>query len=185
MAQRKRTFVLKNYRSETEKYRELTTPYCKGCGIDIASGGDPVVPWAWQFDLPVSEFSHYNSGKVLPCIPLRGRADKLPVENFSLDFVYSSHLLEDYLESQWNAVLIEWSRVIKPGGHLVILCPERKLWAAALIKGQTPNCSHKYEPFLGDITRHANAIGGLIVKIEKLTNLFEGDYSILFVAEKT
>jgi SAM-dependent methyltransferase len=174
------------YVSETAKYRMLTTKYCGGCGIDIASQGDPVVPWAWSFDLPERSFLEYNSGHAPQGpIPLRGFADKLPVEDFSLDFVYSSHLLEDYPEEEWNKMLTEWSRVIKPGGFLIILCPERNLWAAALAKGQTPNCSHRYEPFLGDFTRHANEIGGLIVKEERLTNLFEGDYSILFVAEKT
>ena len=172
--------------SETAKYRHLTAPYCQGVGVDIASQGDPVVPWAINFDLPKSEFDRYCGGyPPKGPLQLRGFADKLPFENFSLDFVYSSHLLEDYPESDWNRVLIEWSRVIKPGGHLVILVPERTRWAAAMAKGQAPNGSHRYEPFVGDVSRHALEIGGLIVQQEALTDQFEGDYTILFVAEKT
>jgi SAM-dependent methyltransferase len=172
-----------NYQSETEKYRMLTTKYCGGCGIDIASQGDPVVPWAWSFDLPQDEFLVYNSNNPPRSpIPLRGHADKLPVSDGSLDFVYSSHLLEDYLEEQWTAVLTEWSRVLKVGGFLIVLCPERTLWAAALAKGQPPNCAHKYEPFVGDFARLKPSC--LKVVKEELTNLFEGDYSILFVGEK-
>ncbi len=50
-----------NARSETAKYRHLTAEYCfqndmPAVGVDIASQGDPVVPWAIQLDLPI-EFS--------------------------------------------------------------------------------------------------------------------------------
>ena len=176
-----------SFRSETQKYRLLTAPFCLGSGIDIASQGDPVVPWAWSFDLPDIAFLYYNSGnKPQGPIPLRGYADRtLPISSASLDFVYSSHLLEDFEEHRWNSILTEWSRVIKPGGYLIVVVPERGLWKAALDKGQPPNCSHRYEPLLGDLSRHAHEIGGLIVVQERLTNLFDGDYSILFVAEKT
>src|ERR1041384_5361907 len=90
-------------KSETEKYRPLTTPYCysaheqPGCGVDIGSQGDPVVPWAMNFELPEDKFAWYNSNnKPHGPIQLSGDASQLPFNSDSLDFVYSSHLLEDF-----------------------------------------------------------------------------------------
>lgn len=170
------------YKSETEKYRTITVPFCEGCGVDVASQGDPVVPWAMNFDLPPTEFAYYNSNH-LPKGPiqLRGHADALPFDSHSLDFCYSSHLLEDYTD--WTPVLTEWVRVLKPGGHLIVLIPDKKLWAEALAKGQPPNDAHRHEGEPGELTSYAELLG-VEVLIDGLTNLFEGDYSILFVARK-
>jgi SAM-dependent methyltransferase len=174
--------------SETQRYRELTTPYCytkdkrPGVVLDVASQGDPVVPWAWQLDLPPDKFAWYNSNHP-PAGPiqLRGDGAHLPVDSNSLDCLYSSHLLEDYKD--WMPVLKEWVRVIKPGGYLVVLIPDRGLWAAALARGQTPNCEHRHEGEAGELTSYAPHIGVKVIE-DRLTNLFDGDYTILFVAQK-
>lgn len=117
--------------SETAKYRALTTPHCylpdgkPGCGVDIASQGDSVVPWAMGFDLPSNEFNYYCGGAPAKgFIQLRGHAHSLPFDGGSLDFVYSSHLLEDYLD--WMPILKEWVRVLKTGGKLIVLVPDKK-----------------------------------------------------------
>lgn len=191
-----------NYNSETAKYRHLTARYCcqaglepdaslgqinrcsnPGCGIDIASQGDPVVPWAFNYELPESEFSKYNSGhKPLGPVQLSGRAEHLEkINNDCLDFVYSSHLLEDFVD--WEPVLKEWIRVLKPNGHLIILIPDRDLWAEAMRKGQPPNCCHRHEGKAGELSTYADRLG-LIVIEDRLTNCFQGDYTILFVARK-
>lgn len=180
------------YMSETSKYRKLTTKYCyvagsispiPGCGIDIASQGDPVVPWAWQLDLPPDEFAYYNSNHApRGPIQLRGNAKALPVDSESLDFVYSSHLLEDFLE--WHPVFVEWSRPLKKGGYLIILVPDKDLWAAALAKGQPPNCSHTHESYAGEMSTYATKVGLEVIE-DRLTNCFDGDYTILGVFRKT
>lgn len=174
--------------SETAKYRHLTTPYCHrsdgqpGCGVDVASQGDTVVPWAISFDLPAAEFSRYCGGNPPKgIIALRGFADKLPFDTNSLDFLYSSHLLEDYLH--WAPVLREWVRVIKPGGHLIILVPDKVKWAAAIARGQTPNCAHKHEAQVGELSTYAANLGVEVI-CDRLTAVCEIDYSILFVAKK-
>lgn len=174
--------------SETAKYRHLTNQYCyrsdgqPGCGVDIASQGDCVVPWAISFDLPKKEFDAYCGGHPPKGpIQLRGFADKLPFDGNSMDFVYSSHLLEDYLH--WTPVLVEWVRVLKPGGKLIILVPDKALWNRAIANGQTPNCSHRHEAQVGELSSYA-AIIGVAVNEDRLTAVVEGDYSILFVATK-
>ncbi len=170
--------------SETAKYRHLTEKYCVGCGLDVASQGDPVVPWAWQLDLPQSAFDHYNSGhEPHGPIQLRGYADKLPVGDASLDFLYSSHLLEDFPEDRWPSMFKEWCRVIKPGGHLIILIPDRGLWVAACARGQTPNDAHRREGEPGLMSKFAIAEGMSVIE-DRLTECFEGDYTIMGVFKK-
>jgi SAM-dependent methyltransferase len=172
--------------SETSKYRHLTAPFCRGAGVDIASQGDAVVPWAISFDLPVDEFLAYSGGHPPKGpIHLRGHADNLPFDSDSLDFVYSSHLLEDYVkEDRWR-VVAEWARVVKPGGHVVILVPEVERWNYCVqVLGQCPNCSHKTpEPSLGDLSDIAQQIGMEVIK-EELTQCYPGDYTIIAVLRK-
>lgn len=173
--------------SETAKYRHLTQKYCyrsgvPGVGADIASQGDPVVPWAVQLDLPPDEFSQYCSGQPAKGpIQLRGHGDKLPFDSESLDFLYSSHLLEDYAD--WLPVLTEWVRVLKIGGHLIVIIPDKALWKAALDGGQTPNDSHRHEGEVGELSSYAEILG-LEVLQDRLTAQFPGDYSILGVFRK-
>lgn len=176
-----------SYPSETSKYRHLTRKYCfrsdgePGCGIDLASQGDPVVPWAWQLDLPHAEYMFYNDyHPIRSPVNLRTDAFGRFVEGNSLDFVYCSHLLEDRRYEDWPEIMRNWRLALKPGGNLIILCPERELWAQAIRRGQCPNCSHRHEPLLGDLTRAGEA-AGLITIEERLTNVFDADYSILYV----
>lgn len=168
--------------SETNKYLHLVQQYCRGNTLDIASGGWPVVPHAIQIELPQDEFAHYNSGKI-PDSPIqwRGYATDLPFKDATVDTAFSSHLLEDYLE--WEPVLKEWVRVIKPGGFLVILVPDKVLWNEAIRKGQPPNCAHKHESHAGELSQYAEAIGLDVIE-DRLTDCFPGDYSILFVGKK-
>ncbi len=170
------------FRSETQKYRHLTAWYCNGCGVDVASQGDPVVPWAMNFDLPEKDFDYYNNHhKPHGPIQLRGFADKLPFEDNSLDFVYSSHLLEDYPD--WTPILKEWVRVIKPDGYLIVLIPDRERWVAACAAGQPPNDAHRHEGKAGELSTYAKDLNLSVIK-DELTNLWELDYTILFVAKK-
>lgn len=169
--------------TESAKYRSLTVPYCRGNGVDIGCGGEPVVPWAIAMDLPADQYATYHSGNTPDRqIQFGGDARDLPFKDGKLDWVYSSHLLEDFLE--WDPILREWVRVLKPGGNLVILVPDKALWKAALDRGQPPNCAHQHESFAGELSGYAQRIGGLVPVEDRLTELFPNDYSILFVAKK-
>lgn len=175
--------------SETAKYRHLTVKYCYGergtplTVLDVASQGDPVVPWAWQLDLPRAEFLQYSGGtKPVNQYQLAGYADKLPLEDDSLDVLYSSHFIEDVVD--WVPVLREWTRVLKHGGTLIICLPDKHRWNYAVqhLK-QPPNCAHRHESFPGELSGYAKMFGWDVVE-DRLTECHPNDYNIIFVAKK-
>lgn len=177
--------------SETAKYRHLTAKYCTGNGVDIGTGGyEPVVPHAISVELPPEQFAWYTGGRT-PAFPIHlgcGALD-LPFKDKSLDFCYSSHLIEDMLD--WIPPISEWTRVVKIGGYLVLLYPDKKLWNAAIAKGQPPNCQHHHESFVGEMSAFiAKYFGHFEVIEDRLTALPRDpatgidDYSIIFVAKR-
>lgn len=108
--------------------------YLSGRGVDIGYKGlgcppgmETVVPNAEGLDL---DTPGYN-GLILP------------YETESLDFVFASHTLEhipDYVKT-----LQEWHRVLKIGGHMVLLLPHAFLYERAYyIPGPWGSCDdHK------------------------------------------
>jgi predicted SAM-dependent methyltransferase len=109
--------------SETSKARNLLLKYCRGNGIDIGHGGDKISPFAISIDLPTP---YTCVGMDVTQLKGDGR-DLYWFTNESLDFVYSSHLLEDFEDTK--KVLQEWCRVLKQGGHLVLLLPDQKIYS--------------------------------------------------------
>lgn len=172
--------------SETAKYRHLIAPHCNGNGVDIGSGGWPVTPYAMQVELPLGDFEYYNSGRRLPPGGYYRAKDgmlNLPFKDGVLDFVYSSHLLEDFAD--WTPLLREWIRVLRPGGKLIVLIPDDGLWNAAVVNGQPPNCAHRHCGHPGELSAHILAIHPFEVLADHLTDLHPGDYSIVFIGRKT
>jgi hypothetical protein len=174
--------------SETSKYRHLTVKYCYNDAgqsvtvLDVASQGDPVVPWAWQLDLPATEFEYYSGGQKRRGIQLSGHADQLPIDDESVAVLYSSHFLEDVLD--WRPVLREWTRVVKRGGKIVILLPDKGRWNYAVQHlGQPVNCAHRHESYPGELSTYAEEVGWKVIE-DRLTDCHPNDYSIIFCAEK-
>jgi ubiquinone/menaquinone biosynthesis C-methylase UbiE len=175
---------MKTYSSEIEKYRHLVVHLCQGNGVDIGTQGYPVVPWAIQLEQPPEAFTKYCGGLKFPeTINWKGDCFDLPFKDNVLDFVCASHLIEDFDQAKWPVLFSEWRRCLKPGGHMIVFVPERERWAAALARGQCPNCAHQPEPFVGDMTKAARR-AGLKVLEERLTDLDPEDYSIMMIAQK-
>lgn len=166
--------------SETSKHRALLEKFCTGDGLDLGSAGDPIVPRAIQVELP-DNYCPFFEHKYPP--QLRGDATKLHwFRDGVFDYVYSSHLIEDFSAEEQKAICREWARVVKPGGHIVILAPEQGRWREALRRGQPPNNAHKHEPFLGFFTQVFRDIGGWEVLADNFCD--KTDYSMYFVAKK-
>jgi len=167
---------------EIDKHRDKVAPYCTGNGVDIGSQGFPVVPHAIQIELPEGEFARYTSGsKPGSVIQWRGDGRVLPFKDGVLDFCFSSNLIEDFLD--WGPVLHEWGRVVKPGGYLVIMVPDKERWHAALRRGQPPNCAHRHEAWVGELSTYFGNDKWEIIR-DSLADPDGLDYNIIFIARR-
>ena len=170
------TKITKEQLNISETYYRLNTvrQYCKGNGIDIGSQGCPVQPDSIQIEYDRSRFSDE--------VPIHWEGDgcqNLPFKDNVLDYVYSSHLLEDYLD--WVPILSEWNRVIKPGGYIVIMVPDKIIFRERVKNGQDDNPNHKHESYVGELTEY---YGENFKNFEIICDYLTDAYNILFVARK-
>jgi predicted SAM-dependent methyltransferase len=167
------------YQSETSKHRDRLAAFCQGFGMDIGFGGDPITPTAIRMDFPTP---YANTGGL--GVQLGGDSRDLRwFKDGVLDFVYSSHVLEDFSATETEPVLREWTRVLKPGGRLILLLPDQQKYVEHCRRtGQWPNEHHSIANFsLTYVKAVAERIGNL-----KLQQGEEGidEYSFFVVFEK-
>ena len=130
--------------SETSKARPRLEKFCVGNGLDLGFGGDPITPSAIAMDMPqpythLGEYPQHLSGDATNLYWFRDNV---------LDYVYSSHLLEDYPADQTAKLMGEWLRVVKSGGLLIIYCPDQPTYVAYChALGNIPNPGHKIDNF--------------------------------------
>ena len=143
--------------SETSKVRESLSRWCQGYGIDLGFGGDKIVPHAIAVDLP----RPYTRVGAYP-VQLGGDARNLYwFQTGVLDFVFSSHLLEDFEDVV--PLMFEWTRILKSGGFLVLFLPDEQAYRANCLKhGQGRNPHHKNENFNSAwVKKCASSLGNL------------------------
>jgi SAM-dependent methyltransferase len=105
---------------ETEKARERRTKlgwfdkYLVGSGIDIGCGYDILKSPNPGFTCRGWEQADGDAQY------MRGISDN------TYDFVYSSHCLEHMVDP--SVALQNWWRILKPGGHLVVVVPDEDLY---------------------------------------------------------
>jgi predicted SAM-dependent methyltransferase len=130
--------------SETSHARARLLPYCNGYGLDLGFGGDKIQPSAIGVDLPIP---YTQVGK--DPVQLGGDARHLIwFRDEVLDYVYSSHLLEDFPANETRTVLVEWLRVLKVGGSLILYQPDEQVFRAhCKATGQPYNSSHSVPDF--------------------------------------
>jgi SAM-dependent methyltransferase len=95
----------------------------QGAGIDIGCGPDPVTPDARRFDL-----EHGDANVISQFVR----------EQF--DFVYASHCLEHMHDPR--KTILDWWKLVKPGGHLFILVPDEDLYEQGVFPSRF-NDDHK------------------------------------------
>lgn len=129
--------------SETAKARPRLSEFCTGSGLDIGFGGDPIVPWAITMDME-KPYTQVGSKPQ----QLYGDCRVLPFLSGSLDFIYSSHLIEDFYWDEIRLILKEWIRVLKPSGRLVLYQPDQQVYLEHCRRtGQGINLAHKEQDF--------------------------------------
>ena len=160
--------------SETSYRSHLLKPYCQGNGIDIGSQGSPVNINSIQIE--------YDRLRFADDVPIHLECDgtqNLPFKDNVLDYVYSSHLIEDYVD--WTPILNEWNRMIKINGHVVIMVPDHVNFRECVSKGQADNLNHKHESYPGELSEiYKQHFSNFEIVCDYITD----NYNILFVAKK-
>jgi ubiquinone/menaquinone biosynthesis C-methylase UbiE len=150
---------------ETYKIRDEALPYCMGNGLDLGYGGDKITKSAISIDLNRYDDLNYQ-----------GDARELPFKAGTMDYVYSSHLLEEF--DNPATILAEWVRVLKVGGYLILYLPiQQKYVEYCAATNQPTNPGHKTDMSLKFLLY---CIGDLPVEIVKLID-HHADYSFFIV----
>ena len=160
---------------EADKVKYLIVPYTRGTGLDLGCGRRKTFPHFIGID---------NRADVEQGIPIRpdieADATKLPMfADGSMDFVFSSHLLE-HIEDH-KAALIEWWRVLKVGGHMVLYLPHKSFYPNIGKPGSNPDHKHDFAP--ADIQAVMEAAGGWDLLVNE-TRSGDDEYSFLQVWRK-
>lgn len=97
-------------RAEIRRIREgFFDNYCRGHGIDIGCGDDPIRGQVRRWDMVDGDATHMAT-----------------VADNTYDFVYSSHCIE-HLDEPHTAIR-NWLRICKRKGFLIIFAPHRDLY---------------------------------------------------------
>lgn len=127
---------------ETSKYREYFAKYTQGRGIDIGAGGDPINNTCIIIDNADTSLIANAGGEKPNILANAGKLDIIQPE--SLDYVYSSHCLEDFEDTE--NVLYDWANRVKTGGYIALLLPNQKRYVEHCKKhGSNPNPRHKVD----------------------------------------
>lgn len=132
-----------DFAGETGKIRWRALPYLAGSGLDIGCGPWKVAPHAIGIDGQAAA-GPGGPSLVMDCTDL----SVFSTNHF--DFVFSSHFLEHVVDTA--AVLQEFWRVIKPGGHLVLYLPHKDFYPNIGQYGANPD--HKHDLLPADIIGH-------------------------------
>ncbi len=106
--------------------------YCKGKGLEIGA--------AAHHDFKINALnvdytSHEEPGDVyyeeqmkyagcVKKVDIIARGDNIPLEDSSVDFVFSSHSLEHFYDPV--SAIDEWLRLVKPGKYVVMIIPHKE-----------------------------------------------------------
>ena len=128
--------------SETEKVRPNVIQFCIGKGCDLGFGGDKIKKENCDgIDYPQP---YTKVGKDTVDIGCDIIKDEIPVADNTYDYVYSSHLIEDFEDT--TSGLIKMFRILKNDGLLIIAFPDQQKYEWYCNRhGTYPNPYHKHK----------------------------------------
>lgn len=128
---------------QTDIFYQMIEILVGGIGIDIGGG--------------------YQNKNILnlniksPC-DIIGRGEKLPIKNESINYILSSHTLEHIPNTE--DTLKEWLRVLKPGGLIGSVIPDKNYFLHDKIVTKD-----------GEVARHEVSPDDMILILNKLPNI--------------
>jgi SAM-dependent methyltransferase len=140
-----------------------------GRGIDVGCGPDPLNKENWP---KVSEIVPYDvmygntDGQFLP-----------EIKDGEFDFLHSSHCLEHLANTR--AAMVNWLRVIKPGGFIVCTIPEEFYyefgrWPSRFNEDHKVSFTTRSMPIIPGSINLMNFLWRVSADVEHLTLLTEG-----------
>ena len=169
--------------NEAAKVKYDIVPYTRGVGLDIGCGMYKVYPHFIGVDNRKQwgdELSPADEYAIRLNIDVQCDAEDLSIfTSNSMDFVFSSHLLE-HMEDP-KKVLRGWWRVIKPGGYLILYLPHAEFYPKVGEEGANPDHKHDFLP--EDIASIMYEINGFNLVVNEDRN-DDQEYSFYQVYEK-
>lgn len=132
------------YESETSKVRHLVLPFIQSRHkiADVGFGGDKIVPTAVGIDLP-NPYAQTGHDQVdIHCDIQEG----IPVDDDTFDVTYTSHLIEDFIDTA--SILRELIRITKDRGLLILVFPDQQVYEKHCQEHNQPlNLYHVHKNF--------------------------------------
>lgn len=163
--------------NESQKVKYDIVPYTRGKGLDLGCGPFKAYPHFIGVDNGHhdAQFGWQNKADVI--VETCEKLDLFATQ--SLDFVFSSHLLEHIDDTK--KALKEWFRVIRAGGYLVLYLPHKDLYPNVGEPGANPDHKHDFHP--DDIIEVMKEVGGWDLIVNQDRNE-ENEYSFLHIYKK-
>jgi ADP-heptose:LPS heptosyltransferase/predicted SAM-dependent methyltransferase len=161
---------------ESRKIRWEIVPWTRGKGLDLGCGMQKV------FDHFIGvDNGHHEMFNQQIRSDIRAPAEDLSLfAEGSMDFAFSSHLLEHYPYESVPDVLKEWRRVLKVGGYLILYLPDEDQYPHVGEPGS--NSDHKWNV---NQARVLEAMPDGFDLIDYQIRDEEEEYSLYFVFQKT
>jgi SAM-dependent methyltransferase len=164
--------------SETAKVRAWVLPYCIGKGCDIGFGGDKVKKTDCDgIDFPQPYAFAGKDAVDIPCDVING---DIPVADNTYDYVYTSHLIEDF--SDTSDALKKFIRILKNEGTLILVFPDQPAYEKYCLAIKQPMNPYHVHADMGYayMKKHLDEISG-IRYAELFSNNCEIDYNVVMV----
>lgn len=165
------------YKPESQKILWEVAPFLRGRGLDVGAGTFKVLPHAISVDNGHHEaFGHH----IKPDVKISDAQDLGVFGTQSMDFVYSSHLLEHLREPK--KALAEWWRVLKVKGFLILYLPHDEFYPKCGEEGANPDHKHNLnETVVEEWMKEVNA-GWDLIECQRRND--DDEYSFLMVFKK-
>ena len=162
---------------EAGKVKYEIVQFTRGKGIDLGCGPNKAFPHFIGID-SCKDTELFNI-EIKPDVVCEDAANLDFIDENTLDFVFSSHLLE-HIED-YSGALVNWWSKLKVGGHLVLYLPHRDLYPRIGTHGSNPDHKHDFDE--DDIRQVMNDIGGWELMVEQVRDQAM-EYSFLVVYRK-
>lgn len=157
---------------EVRKCRHRIVSFLRGQGLDIGCGDEKINKSATGIG---------DSGKAVNVFLDLSANDSLKIfSDATFDYAFSCHQLQRFFA--WKAVLREWWRVIRPGGHLILYVPDPDYCPRIRTEGADP--MKLVDLYWRDVWDELKSFGNAR-KISASRHNESNEYSWLLVVKKT